>query len=248
MAKAKVGEPGRLVGLLWQPPDRTGRSGLSVPRIVDAAIALADAEGIDAVTIRAVAERLGTGAMSLYTHVPGKPELLELMVDRTAGDTYLGRPTPVEQTTWQDGIRHIAQSNWDNTLAHPWLTDIPPGRPVPGPGICDKYELELAPLADIGLQDVDVDLTLTAVLGLAGSAAARQIGLDRVRVMSGQEDPLWWETIGPLLATATARRNYPLSGRIGSAASQEYNASEDPQRTLRHGIDLLISGLEGRLA
>lgn len=244
MAKAKVGDPGRLVGLLWQPPERPGRSGLSVPRIVDAAIALADAEGIDAVTIRAVAERLGTGAMSLYTHVPGKPELLELMVDRTAADTYADRTVPGEQPTWQDGIRHIAVSNWDNTLAHPWLTDIPPGRPVPGPGICDKYELELAPLADIGLSDVDVDLTLTTVLGLAGSAAARQIGLDRVRELSGQDDPLWWDTVGPLLASAVARRSYPLSGRIGTAASVEYNASEDPRRTLTRGIELLIRGIE----
>lgn len=247
MAKAKVSDPGRLLGLLWEPPERAGRSGLSVPRIVDATIELADAEGIGAVTIRAVAERLGTGAMSLYTHVPGKPELLELMVDRVAADTYAGRAIPAEQPTWQDGVRHIARSNWDNIVAHPWTTDIPSGRPVLGPGICDKYELELAPLADIGMSDVEVDLTLAAVLGLANSTAERQIGLDRVRRISGQDDPSWWETMGPLLAATAGGRDYPLSGRIGTAASIEYNATEDPLRTLTHGVELLIRGIEQQL-
>lgn len=247
MAKGtQATDPARLLGLLWNPPERVGRSGLSVPGIVDAAIALADAEGLDAVTIRAVAQRLGTGAMSLYTHVPGKPELLELMIDKVVGRTYADRLLPAELDGWQEGVRHIARSNWDNLLAHPWQTEITPGRPILGPGVCDKYEAELAPFDGIGLTDVEIDMTLTALLGLAVNAARNQIGLDRIRSLTGEGDNAWWEPIAPQFAAASAGRHYPLSGRIGSAATSDYAAAEDPLRTLNHGVDLLVTGIEAR--
>src|SRR5687767_2606640 len=78
------GDPARTLGLLWrrsQPSRRGPRPRLSVDDVVDAAIALADEAGLEAVSIRALAERLGVSAMTLYTYVPGKTELLDLMLD-----------------------------------------------------------------------------------------------------------------------------------------------------------------------
>ena len=64
-----------------EPPRRGRGPRRSVADVVEAALALADADGLEAVTMRAVAERLGTSPMSLYTYVPGKAELLDLMLD-----------------------------------------------------------------------------------------------------------------------------------------------------------------------
>ncbi|MGH1552145.1 TetR/AcrR family transcriptional regulator [Streptomyces sp. L7] len=79
------GDIDRTLELLWDTgprPSRGPKPGLSVDRIVDAAIRIADEEGLDAVSMRRVATDLGTGAMSLYRYVPGKAELLDLMLDR----------------------------------------------------------------------------------------------------------------------------------------------------------------------
>ena len=73
------GDPARSLALLWRTSERTSRKGkpdLNVDRIVRAAIEVADAEGLQALSMRRVAERLGVGTMSLYTYVPGKPERL----------------------------------------------------------------------------------------------------------------------------------------------------------------------------
>lgn len=82
------GDPARTMELLWGGGStpisrpRNGKPGLTLDRIVEAAISVADAEGLDAVSMRRLAAELGAGAMSLYTHVPGKTELVEVMLDR----------------------------------------------------------------------------------------------------------------------------------------------------------------------
>ncbi len=88
MVFAGQGDPRRTLSLLWRaeapPPARTGpgpKPRLSVDAIVAAAVAIADEEGMDALSMRAVGDRLGRTAMALYTHVPGKSELLDLMYD-----------------------------------------------------------------------------------------------------------------------------------------------------------------------
>ena len=117
---AKNSDPGRTLALLWGPQDRPGRSGLTVRAILDAAIGLADAEGIDALSMRAIAERLGAGTMSLYTHVPGKPALIELMIDTVAGQVYSDIDEPSSRPGgWRAALAFIADRNWDLYLRHP---------------------------------------------------------------------------------------------------------------------------------
>ena len=73
------------LALLWGSHSQAGRSGLTIKAIVSAAMAIADRKGVDALSMRNVAEKVGAGTMSLYTHVPGKSELIELMVDTSYG-------------------------------------------------------------------------------------------------------------------------------------------------------------------
>lgn len=83
--------PDRTVELLWRKPrDPAPRQGLSVDAIVRAAVEIADVDGIEALSMRRVGERLGFTSMSLYRHVPGKAQLVELMCDAVLADTTPG--------------------------------------------------------------------------------------------------------------------------------------------------------------
>ncbi len=244
----RVGDPARLMTLLWNPPAREGRAGLSVTAITAAAVSLADAQGLPALTMRRVAEQLSTGTMSLYTHVPGKPELIELMIDSVAGRVYADSALPESQGDWRGGLTWIADRNWRSHLAHPWTVEVVPGRPVLGPGVTGKYEAELGALEGIGLSDVEMDLALGVLLGMVEAAARWQIGLDRVRAESGVGDERWWEQVAPLLAQAISDRDYPLGTRVGTASSQHYHAAGDPTLQLRFGVQRLSDGIEQMLA
>lgn len=244
----RSGDPAKLVGLLWAPPAGGGRSGLSVERVTRAAVALADREGLDAVTMRRVAEELGVGAMTLYTYVPGRPELVELMVDAVAAQVYAGGRLPGEVAGWRPALEHVVARNWDFHRAHPWTVDVPPGRPVPGPGVTGKYEAELAPLDGIGLGDVEMDQLLAALLGLVAHCARWQVTLDRVVADTSSTDLEWWATVGPELGRAIPEGRYPLAGRVGSAVGEATRSAGDPAGTLRAGVDRLLDGVEQLLA
>ena len=93
-ASARSGaQPGPALGLHSKP----GRSGVTVRSIVNTAIELADAEGLERVSMRQVAERLKVGTMSLYTHVPGKGELTDLMFDTVFRELYADADEPSRQ-------------------------------------------------------------------------------------------------------------------------------------------------------
>jgi hypothetical protein len=88
----------------WRQPRRRGRNRppLSRDAIVDAALAILDADGVDALTIRRLGQELGTGSATLYWHIAGKDELCELVYDRIMGEIELPDPEP---SRWQEQIR-----------------------------------------------------------------------------------------------------------------------------------------------
>ncbi|GAB2656073.1 TetR/AcrR family transcriptional regulator [Nocardia goodfellowii] len=88
--------------------------------IVDTAIALADLEGLDAVSMRRIAERMGVGAMSLYRHVANKDELIALMTDEVARRNPYP-PTEGKGWTWRDRVRIAAEIDWALYQQHPWV-------------------------------------------------------------------------------------------------------------------------------
>ncbi|HEX9921806.1 MAG TPA: TetR/AcrR family transcriptional regulator, partial [Anaerolineae bacterium] len=106
-------DPARRLALLWGSQTNAGRSGLTVKAIVTAAIDIVDAGGLDALSMRNVAERLGVGTMSLYTHIPGKAELIDLMLDTAYGELYISVEEPSQQPGgWRAALRFIARRNW----------------------------------------------------------------------------------------------------------------------------------------
>ncbi len=245
--KAPADDPVKTLALLWGPQDRAGRSGLTVRAVVQAAVELADAGGIDAVSMRAVAERLGAGTMSLYTHVPGKPALVELMIDTVNGELYADLDEPARQGDWRTGVRFVARRNWDLHLRHPWLLQIPQGRPVLGPNISNKYEAELRPLDGIGLSDAAMDAVLTMVLVHVQGLARWHAALTADRDAAGEDDEQWWTSIEPALAAVMDAAAYPVAGRVGRAVGEQLHSVGDPAAVLDFGLDRILDGVSGIL-
>ena len=128
-----------MIELLWDPPapsNRGPRQRLTLDRVVDAAIELAAAEGVDRLSMRSLANRLDVGAMSLYTYVPGRDELFELMIDRA----WASREKADPALPWRAQIEFHAQQAWDMYAAHPWLIYSNLWRMPLGPHVLDIQE------------------------------------------------------------------------------------------------------------
>lgn len=237
-------DPVRTLELLWGPQDRPSRSGLTARAIAAAAIELAGTGGLDAVSMRSVADQLGAATMSLYTHVPGKPALVELMIDTVTGEAYADLDEPARQPDWRAALRVIAHRNWQLYARHPWLLQVPQGRPVLGPNISRKYEAELRPLDGIGLTDPEMDGVLTAVLMHVQGLARWHAALTADRAGSGTDDEQWWKAIEPALAAVMDASAFPVSGRVGRAVGEQLNSAGDPVASFDFGLALILDGVE----
>lgn len=141
-----------MVSLLWtgRPSAARGpKPALSLERIVAEAISLADAEGLAAVSMKTLATRLGAGTMSLYRYLPGKDELVALMLDSVIG----APPAVLRDGGWRDGLRLWAHGTRDVFHRHPWSIGII-GQPREiGPNEVAWGEAALGILAAAGAPD-----------------------------------------------------------------------------------------------
>lgn len=240
------GEPSRTLALLWgaasPAPRRKGPArSVTVAAVVDAAHHLADDKGLAAVTMRAVAERVGVSAMSVYTYVPGKPELLDLMVD--ASYARMTR-TPWAGESWRDRLVVVAEDNRKLLTAHPWLTEVAAlSRPPLGPGVMAKYEHELSAFDGAGLTDVDTDAALTYLLGFVQSHCRSAHDAARATTDSAISDADWWVANQPILARAFDPSAYPRAVRIGSASGKAQGSAWEANRAWEFGLARTLDGL-----
>src|SRR5436190_5859938 len=126
------GDPSRSIALLWgvTGPGRRGpKPSRSVDEVVAAAVAIADAEGLAALSIRRVADALGLSPMSLYTYVPSKAELVDLMLDRVAGEEAAADAPAPDGRNWRRQLEQLARGRWAMAQRHPWLMQVGMHRP-----------------------------------------------------------------------------------------------------------------------
>ena len=128
---------------------------LSRGRVLATAVALADREGIEAVTMRRLAEELGAGAMSLYYHVPGKDALRDGMVDIVFGEIEL----PASDGDWRAAMRRRAISTREALRRHPWAVGLMESTKTPGPADLRLHDAVLRCLREAGFT---VDLAVQA--------------------------------------------------------------------------------------
>lgn len=237
------GTSARTLGLLWGSHTRAGRSGLTIRAIVDAAVRIADAEGLAAAAMRRLAEQLGVGTMSIYTHVPGKAELTELMVDSALGELYADVDEPRRQGDWRAGASLVAERNYQLHQRHPWLLQATAGQVPLGPHAILKYEAELRPLEGIGLDDVEMDSVLTLVLTHVEGVARLRAEAAGAQQRSGQSEQEWWLDTAPVLDRLLDEREFPLASRVGRAAGEHHQAATDPAHAFSFGLARILDGV-----
>lgn len=243
MAKRTGVDELKLLGLLWKESPAGSRSGITTRSITALAVELADNEGLDAVTIRRLATEAGVTAMALYPHIGGRAELLELMLDHVAGATYENIGVP-DDSDWRARISAIAEANWKSCQEHPWITDAAPGRPVPGPGASAKYEAELRAVDGIGLTDIEMDHTLTALVSLVHGTARATLATQRSREPGEHNDTGWWANIEPALTAAIGdHTRFPTASRVSQALGEATGKANDPEGAYRRGVALFLEGL-----
>jgi AcrR family transcriptional regulator len=242
-ARTGGGDPARTLRLLWRDPAaiprRGPRQGLTIDQVVAAATALADAAGLDAVTMRQVASSLGVVPMTLYTYVPGKAELLDLMLD--AAYARMPRADTTGQA-WRQRVTTIAQENRALFQAHPWAADVSTIRPPLGPGMMAKYEHELAALDGLGLDDIQMDAALTHLLTFVQAWARAAADTQATRGQPA-DDEQWWAAHEPLLRKIADPAAYPLAARVGTAAGTAHRAAYNPGYAYEFGLRTILDGL-----
>jgi AcrR family transcriptional regulator len=244
-----------LWGLVDQPAPSRRRGGAVLDRdsIVRAAIAIADAHGLEAVTMRRIAERLGTGAMSLYRHVPDKDAVVSLMIDTVLGDLFTaGEPIP-PGTGWRAGLRLMAETTWDVCREHRWYPEATIAQPPLTPngtagleaalGLFDGFDIDIA----TKMQFVTTAhfTVLHAAMNLAMEEAAR----GRTNVTDAQIMAMASTFMQKLMGSG----DYP---RVTELLTQAWGDREegtapgpgDERELALAGVDLILDGIESRLA
>lgn len=179
------------------PEPRRGRGGereLGRERIVATAVRVADSEGLAALSMRRVATELGVATMSLYRHVPGKDELLRLMMDQVFGE----QPFPEEPPTgWRAGLEEVSRMQWRIYRRHPWLASTMSfTRPVLAPDAAVHTERAMAALTGVGLEGEQV---AQAAVSLAAFTCGLAVHFEReaqAEQDSGMSADEWMDRLG----------------------------------------------------
>ncbi len=222
-------------------PDRPTRSTarLSRDEIVETAIAVADREGLEAVSMRRLGAELDANPMSLYHHVGDKDGLLGAMLDAVVGRIAPDWPGPGDTDAWIDDLRSVILAARRVMVAHPWAAGVVEGRTASG-AVLVHIERLLAILRGAGC---DVNLSHHA-LHLLGS---RMLGFsqDPFTVPSGQgpasperaaQYRTWIQTLPRVVEMATAAAH---DGGMGGC---------DDEEEFAFALDVLLDGLERRRA
>ncbi|MFJ8229502.1 TetR/AcrR family transcriptional regulator [Streptomyces sp. NPDC094448] len=146
----------RTLELLWDMGPRAVRGprpGQTLDRIVETAVRIADAHGLDAVSMRRIAAELGIGTMSLYRYVAGKDELVDLMLDRCR---WTGDCTDAPGADWRTVLECLAREGLARCRRHPWLLRADRSRPAPGPAGAGGREKVISRIRPMGLPDPEL--------------------------------------------------------------------------------------------
>ncbi|MGH3206289.1 MAG: TetR/AcrR family transcriptional regulator [Trebonia sp.] len=268
MAEAASGQPESRplppgLDLLWGRRERGKRGprpGLSAEAIVDAAVRIADAEGLEAISMARVASELGFTTMSLYRYVASKDELLQLMFNASA---FGAESIVLEGDDWRSRLRSWAVIQRDMLDLHPWITQMPMAAPPAAPNSLHFVERALEALDGSGLTDTEqmraigliTSYTLSEArmandaaraMAVLAEAAEAQAGTAAAEAAGGPlgddggEDPPF--TFEGLLRELVDERTYPRLYRLAWTSSPADSLSE--REEFLAGVDLILDGIQ----
>ncbi len=236
----------REIAILWrrEPPARRGpRPGLTLDEIADAGIALADAEGIDAVSMARIAAELGYTAMSLYRYVASKDEVIALMVDRV-----IGTPPAVDPAAgWSERLGAVARAQLPVLFAHPWMTVTGSVVNTLGPHRLAWMEAFVAALDGTPLTPTE-KLVVAGALGNQALAdvrtSAEMAEFDRRAAQRGEASG--FELLGQALVDPVAHPSLAAAFVAGALADEPARPTAAEAST--GGIDLILEGVAAWIA
>ncbi|MCX2947867.1 TetR/AcrR family transcriptional regulator [Lentzea sp. NEAU-D7] len=251
---AGQGDPRRSIELLWRASvaeNRPGpKPGLSVDAIVDAAVEVADEQGI-AFSMRAVGERLGRTAMALYTYVPGKNELVDLMYDRAMAELPASYPL---DDGWRAAVTRWAHDMWEFYSRHPWMLQVSQARPVLGPHEFAVIEALAAILVSTGLPGRELRGIAGAVNYFVRGAAQTVAEARAAGGATGEGDEEWWYARSAVLLEIEPdlEKKFPMlhvleSDREPVDPDLPY-LENDAVENFRSGLKVLLDGIEAAVA
>lgn len=237
-----AGSAARAMDLLWRSPGSSAarrRSGspLDLDRLVTEAMQLADDEGLPGLSMRRVAARLGVPVMTLYSHIPGRRELLDLMLDAVLGELY-----PDEQVltagSWRARVEAVVRANREFFLRHPWALHAGVGHP--GPNRMRKYELELRALDGLGLSDVQLHQLVTLLDGFVrGTVGTTHSSTDGTE--STGRHP--WAVPEPYAGRVFDARRFPTAARVAPGVRADASIAGAADRSFGFALQRLLDGV-----
>ncbi|MFD5218720.1 TetR/AcrR family transcriptional regulator [Streptomyces tendae] len=233
------GDIGRTLELLWDTgrrPSRGPRPGLTLERIVEAAVEVADRDGLGAVSMRRIATELGTGTMSLYRYVPGKGELLDLMLDRVQRPSQ--DPAELGDGDWRSALHALGHATLARYRRHTWLLEVNQSRPILGPAALDGMEKVLARIKPMGLTDPELVSVIVMIDGYVVGAARTQVYEREVERSSGLTDAEFWQAQEPALVEAMSSGRYPV---LSALSEDSFGTGFDH---FEFGLQRILDGLE----
>lgn len=219
--------------LLWataRKPKRGPRPSISIEATIKASIALADAEGLSAVTMNRVAAVLGVTTMALYRYVPDKTALINLMADTVMND-----PPQLEGRNWRDDLLQWAWANIFLVRRHPWLFDIISQSAAVGPNWARWLDAGLFAVRDLPLSTSEMMAVLLLVDGHFRASAQVMVGAKATEA--------WANNFGRMLQRVAGDAAYPtLSDLIITGRFQEPGLDLDDIFTF--GLNRIFDGIE----
>lgn len=232
----------RYLRLMWGIDDATRRGPkpkLSIADIGGAAVRIADTDGLDAVSMKAIAERLGVTTMSLYRYVEAKEDIYEIMLDEAYA---LPEVDLTARGSWRDRLAAWARAIADGLRNHPWLTAIPMSRPPAGPNTLSWTEAGLRAFDDTSLTSQEKLSTLLLVDGFIRNHVrmSHEMGALDATATSGPDQ------YNVVLGQVISAERYP---RL-CAAVQSDALDDDTDfflEELMFGLDVIFTGIESRV-
>jgi AcrR family transcriptional regulator len=197
---------------------------LSRDRIVATAVELLDAHGLDGLTMRRLADRLGAGVMSLYWHVDNKEDVLDLALDAVLD--YRGPPQSDDPQDWRTEIVHMLEDWRASMLRHPWSTSLLPRRAL-GQNILSRLEHMSKTLSRAGVADADLNAAIWSLWNYVMGATITRASLD-----VSDED-----------RAAAQQRLEHLSGPYPTIGRSRLLLDDDWDGAFRKGLGFLLDGL-----
>ncbi|MFD3519383.1 TetR/AcrR family transcriptional regulator [Streptomyces sp. NPDC058653] len=238
------GDVSRSMELLWGTGERATRGpkpGLTLDRIVTAAVRIADAEGLAAVSMRRLSTELGAGTMSLYRHVPGRAELVDLMLDRVQGESARPSDPSAPAPGWRETVESSARQELALYRAHPWVLSVNQTRPVLGPGAVGGMETMLAGIKGMGLGDPELVSVMIMVSGYVSGVARTQVQAVEVQKATGLSDDEFWQAQEPVLSAVMTSGRYPLMATLSAEAfGPDFDHFEFGLQRLLDGLEVLV--------